>query len=619
MEKDGAVTVQEALDRLLQAAPPRPGIERIPTQQARNRYMAEPVQAQLSMPSYSASAIDGIAVRSEATQAASPHTPMKLREGEDFAWINTGDPIPAWADAVIMVEHVNVEGEGCVAITRPASSFQHVRQTGEDVAAGEVLLSAGQKIRPVDQAVLLAGGVWEVPVLTRPLVTIIATGRELVPPGLEPQRGEIVEFNSTLLGETLREWGAITRYGGIVPDDPALIRQTLEHALEQSDLVIVNAGSSKGAKDFVPSVLKEMGTLLVHGVSARPGKPAALAVVAGKPVLGLPGYPVSAYLGLEWFAKPWIRKWRGERTSHEEEVPARLSQPVHTRMGAEDHLRVRLLAGPDGNWDAIPLTKGAGVTFSLSQADGWIKVPADSSQWTAGKNVSVRLTRPLSLLRDRILVAGGDAPALDILLSAWSKQSGRAVARYVTGMQDALDRWRKGTCAAVVVETDGTDTLPECEERDTDLSHALPLGDVTWGWIVQKGNPDAIVGIQDWHRSDLHWILPPSGHSGRIFLEKAAVYAGVSIPLHRKEEPSYLKAAAAVYGEGAAAAWGIAFAEYADTVDFLPIARRRLSLLVTPSLLKETEGEILLQLLQDQPLRKVLQRSGLDKPTIIRG
>lgn len=617
MEEKRSVAVKEAMARLLQAAPPQPGIERIPTRKARGRYTAEPVQARLSMPSYPASAMDGIAVRSKTTQAASTQTPVQLNEGEDFVWINTGDPVPVWADAVIMVERVSIQGEGRVGITHPASPFQHVRQTGEDVAAGEMLLPAGQRIRPVDQAVLLAGGVWEVPVLTRPIVTIIPTGRELVPPGSDPEQGEIVEFNSTLLAETLQEWGAETRHHGIVPDDPDAIRQALEHALERSDLVIINAGSSKGDKDFVPSVLQQMGSLLVHGVAARPGKPAALAVVAGKPVLGLPGYPVSAHLGLEWFAKPWILTWQGENPLAAEEIIARLSQVVTSRRGTEDHLRVRLLAAPDGKWEAIPLTKRAGVTFSLAQADGWLKVPAETSEWTAENEVPVRLTRPLSELRDRVWVAGEDVPALDILFSAWSEWIGRPVVRYVTGMREALDRWRKGTCAAVVVEVATAEPESDLFKKwDIDMKQALPLGDLKRGWVVPKGNPDGIVGIRDWERENLHWILPPGGHSSRIFLDRLAASAGFTTPILQKEEQSNRKAVAAVRGGGAHAAWGIACDDPVQAVDFLPIVRSRLYLLLSPAIMKAMEGRALSELLRDTDVRRTLRRSGLEEATL---
>ncbi|MDR6227542.1 molybdenum cofactor synthesis domain-containing protein [Desmospora profundinema] len=613
MERARMAAVNEAREILLESAPPRPKVERIATRKARGRITAEPVRARLSMPSYPASAMDGIAVRSGRTQTATPETPVSLIEGTDFVWINTGDPLPEWTDAVIMVERVHIRGEREVAVTDPAIPFQHVRQIGEDVAAGETLLMARVRIRPVDQASLLAGGVREVPVLTRPRVTIIPTGKELVPPEIDPARGEIIEFNSTLLAETLQEWGAETRHGGIVPDDPDQIRRAVETALEWSDLVIVNAGSSKGSQDFVPAVLQKMGHLLVHGVAARPGKPTALAVVEGKPVLGLPGYPVSAHLSLEWFAKPWMEAWQGQETPSGESITARLAEPVKTRVGAEDHLRVRVVATPDGGWEALPLFRGAGATFSLSQADGWLRVPAETGEWKRGHEVSVRLSRPSSVIRRRLWIAGGDDPALDVLVSAWSEAIGRPVARQATGEQEAVNRWRNGLCVGIVLETDAGGPCPALPDGwDDQPATVVPLGEREWGWWVQKGNPHGITGVSDWRRSDLRWILPPRGYGSRLFLERLAARAGIPVPDACCEIASCLKAAAAVSGGTAHAAWGIRTDLPPSDCWFLPDTRRSLYLLLSPAVAKATEGQVLLALLRDEKVRTALMNEGLE-------
>jgi len=321
------------------AALPR-RVETVATDGALGRVTAKAAFARLSMPGYQAAAMDGIAVRAERTFGASDQAPLQLAPEEEYRAVDTGDPLPPECDAVIKVEEIQFLPGGEAEILAPAVPWQHVRPVGEDVVAGELIVPAYHRLRPADLGALLAGGVTEVAVLARPKVIIIPTGTELIPPG-EPRRpGSIPDFNSAVIAAYLSEWGAEPVTGGIVPDNLERLRAAAAAAAAEGDLVIINAGSSAGREDYTARVMEELGEVLLHGVAARPGKPTVLGTIAGKPAVGLPGYPVSAYLSLEWFVRPLISGCLGQPEPERERLAAELGRRVVSEMGVEEHVRM---------------------------------------------------------------------------------------------------------------------------------------------------------------------------------------------------------------------------------------------------------------------------------------
>ncbi|MGC7880122.1 molybdopterin-binding protein, partial [Desulforudis sp. 1190] len=314
--------------------------EAVSTRDAVGRVSARPVFARVSSPHFNASAMDGLAVRSRDTFGAGDQTPLRLKVGERAFVVDTGDPLPPDCDAVIMIEDVHYVGEDVVEIIAPAFPWQHVRPIGEDIVATEMIIPANHVIRPVDIGGLLAGGVTEVAVHPRPLLTVIPTGTEVVEAGGELRPGDIVEYNSGVLGAMAREWGADFRRHPIVPDDYARLREALEKVVEDSDLVVINAGASAGREDFSASLINELGRVVVHGVAIKPGKPVILGAIKGKPVLGIPGYPVSAALTFELFARPVIYAKLGRAVPERDQVDAVLSRRVVSPMGVEEFVRV---------------------------------------------------------------------------------------------------------------------------------------------------------------------------------------------------------------------------------------------------------------------------------------
>ncbi|MEJ2364266.1 MAG: molybdopterin-binding protein, partial [Deltaproteobacteria bacterium] len=338
--------------------------ETVATGDAAGRVCAAPVFARFSSPTFHSAAMDGISVRAERTFGARPESPLELRIGTEARWINTGQPMPGDADAVIMVENIHQIEANRVEIQAAAYPWQNVRKVGEDIVATELLLPQNHQINACDVGALLAAGVLELQVYRRPKVLIIPTGNELVE--AEELRGKekvpagaIVEFNSWVLANLVRQWGGKCERHPIIPDDPALLRRELLDGVAGSyDVIIVNAGSSAGSEDYTANLIAELGEVLVHGVAIMPGKPTVLGDISGKPVIGNPGYPVSAVISMEQFVRPLLYRMQGLQEPEPEMVEAYPAQKIPSKLGVEEFLRVNI--GRVGvRLVATPLARGA--------------------------------------------------------------------------------------------------------------------------------------------------------------------------------------------------------------------------------------------------------------------
>ncbi|MFA6055639.1 MAG: molybdopterin-binding protein [Thermodesulfovibrionales bacterium] len=318
---------------------------------ALGRVTAEAVIARVSSPFYHSSAMDGYAVRFTDTFGASERTPMKLRIGSGAVPVNTGDPMPDGFNAVIMIEDVNIiravsKEHGVIAeeyseIITPATPWQHVRIIGEDIVATELILPENQKVRPVDIGAMLAGGHIDVKVRRKPKVIIIPTGDEIVEPGSELKKGDIIEYNSRVLGGLVSEWGGEYDRYRIVPDSLEELKKAVLDAHAMGDIIVVNAGSSAGSEDFTAEAIRGLGEVLLHGINIKPGKPVILGIIKGKPVLGIPGYPVSAYITFNLFVKPIVYKWLGLDINKPETLVTKISRQVASTAGQEEFLGSR--------------------------------------------------------------------------------------------------------------------------------------------------------------------------------------------------------------------------------------------------------------------------------------
>ncbi len=405
------VPLEEARSALLALARPTEP-ETVATEHAAGRVTAEPLRARLAAPHYRASAMDGIAVRAADTQAAAPDHPLRLpvwmrQQAPDqpaCSPVDTGSPMPEWADAVVRIENTTTL-DGGFEIRSPVSPGQDVRQVGEDVQAGVALFGRGHRLRPVDIGVLLATGVYQVVVARRPRIVTIATGDEIVEPGTEPRAGDVIEFNSRMLAAFASEWGAETVYAGAVADRHDALVDAVRRAAADADIVCIIAGSSAGRKDLTAAVLGECGRLLAHGIDIMPGKPTAVAEVGGRPVIGLPGYPVSAAIVCRELLRPLVAATLDAPCDPPETVTAEVRRQIPSKLGVEEFVRV-CLAWNGKDFVVAPLPRGAGSISTLARADGIVRVGPTIEGIDRGRTVNVELLRPAASVRRTIVVAG---------------------------------------------------------------------------------------------------------------------------------------------------------------------------------------------------------------------
>jgi putative molybdopterin biosynthesis protein len=374
--------------------------EQVPVEDGVGRVTAAAVHARWSAPAFACAAMDGVAVRAADTATA----PVVLAAGQ-FAEVDTGDPLPDDRDAVVMREDLLRHADGGVALRAPAAPWQHVRPVGEDMRAGELLLPPGHRLRPVDLAAAAAGGHRMLPVRRRPVVAIVPTGDEVRPLGAELRRGEVLDTNSLMLSAALSEAGCVPRVAPIAPDEPCRIAAAVRSAAAGADLVAVLAGSSAGRDDHTARVVDALGSVVVHGVAVRPGHPVLLGVLTDPspvPVIGVPGYPVSAALAIELFALPMLAEQQWMRPEARPTCMVRLAADVASRHELEEYV----LVGLDPTGSAVPLRRGAGAGTALMRADGLLRIPAGDTGHRAGDRVEIeQLTGSPDTVHGGVLVS----------------------------------------------------------------------------------------------------------------------------------------------------------------------------------------------------------------------
>lgn len=566
---------------------PLPG-ERIPVGDALGRVTSEAVIAKLSSPFYHSAAMDGYAVRFLDTFGASETRAKRLVVPAQARAIDTGDPMPDGFNAVIMIEDVEKISEIEIELLKSATPWQHVRLVGEDIVATELILSENHLIRPVDMAAMLASGHNTVMVRRRPVVSIIPTGTELVEPGSAPTKGDIIDFNSTMLAAMATENGAHSVRKPIVKDDADLLRKAILEALEDSELVLINAGSSAGREDFTADVLAELGEVLVHGVAIKPGKPVVLAIVKGKPVIGIPGYPVSAALTFTLFVKPLISAFQGLRATGPDTITAKLSRQVASSLGAEEFIRVKL-GSVSGSLIAVPVARGAGALMSLVRADGVLRVPAQNEGIAAGHEVTVELLRAARDIENTIVCIGSHDNALDALGNQLRKKHPEfTLSSAHVGSLGGLLALKRGEAHLA-----GTHLLDEQtgEYNVSDIKKRIPDKEIvlvnlvyrTQGFIVPKGNPKGVRGFEDLRRADVVFVNRQAGAGTRLLTDlhlKKLRIDPHTVNGYYHEEYTHMAVAADVLSGAADTGLGVLSAAQALGLDFVPVARERYDLAI---------------------------------------
>lgn len=570
--------------------------ENVPLTAALHRVLSRPAEALRSSPAFHGAAMDGIAVNAGDTFSASARKPLRLEMGRQAHWINTGHPLPPHCNAVIMVENINIEDAGdtqWAVIEKAAFPWQHVRKMGEDMVATEIILPPGTRLGPYDLGALAAGGILEAPVFVRPRVFIIPSGSEIVP--LEQAREEdlrsgktLPEFNSLIFTAMITEAGGESLTLPVVPDQPEAIAAAVTAALDaDADMVLVNAGSSAGSHDYTAHVLQSLGEVVAHGISVMPGKPTVLAVVRGKPVIGVPGYPVSAGVALEEFVLPLLALWQKRPAPEREKATAIPCNALPSRPGMEERLRVKL-GRVDGNIVAVPLPRGAGTITSLSRADGIVRVSRDSEGCDAGMAVTVELLRPRNALDGALLAIGSHDNTLDLLDSLLRKTHPRfrLTSAHVGSLGGLMALARRqchlAGCHLLDAET-GQYNRKAIEQNLEEPMVLLRLVDREQGIIVAPGNPLDIGDISDLTRDGVRFVNRQRGSGTRVLLDYKLACLGVnpaSISGYRDEEYTHMNVAAAVLSGRADAGLAVRAAANALGLPFVPVGVEEYDLVI---------------------------------------
>lgn len=572
---------------LLQSHGFGPKTEVIPVFESCGRVTARAVYAHICAPHYAASAMDGVAVNARDTFGATETTPVTLSP-EQFIVLDTGDPVPEDRDAVIMVEDIVKNEDGSITIHAAAAPWQHIRQIGEDVCAGEMILPSHMTVSPAAIGAMIAGGVLEIEVIAKPVVGIIPTGDEIIPPCADPKPGDILEFNGSIFSAMVKSWGADAVVYPIVPDKFDQIKAMVSRAAAECDMVILNAGSSAGREDYSARVIRELGQVLYHGIAMKPGKPAILGCQGAKPILGVPGYPVSGIIVVEQLLKPLIDHWLKVPAVPSQYAQAILTRPVVSGLKYQEFVRVRMGYVGD-RLMASPLSRGSGVVSSFMKADGILEVPQGLEGFEAGAEVTVRLLSPLEKLRNTLVVIGSHDPLLDEVADMLHlEDSSLFMSSSHVGSMGGIMAIRRGEAHAAGCHLLNTQ---DGSYNRSFMKKYFPRGDVKLvrcvgrqqGLMVARGNPLNIQKFSDIAAEGVRYVNRQKGSGTRILtdylckqenLDTSAIYG------YDREELTHTSVAAQIVSGSADAGMGIYSAAKLYGLDFIPICIEEYDLII---------------------------------------
>ncbi len=571
--------------------------------------------AHICSPHYNASAMDGVAVKAEITYGAGEKTPITLNPG-DYTVVDTGDPLPKNADCVIMVEDLIDAGEGRYNIIAACHPWQNVRQVGEDICMGDMIAPSGTVLTPSLCGALLAGGITETEVIKKPVAGIIPTGDEIVPPTTDPAEGDIIEFNSTVFKGMLESFGAEVITYPITADKKDLIRQRVEKALEECDIVLVSAGSSAGRDDYTSEIIDSVGSVLVHGIAIKPGKPAVLGEAKGKSIIGLPGYPVSAIVIMDEIVREVTDIYYGRPIKERETVRAVLAKKVMSSLKYREYVRVSL-GKIHGKTIASPLAGGAGVITSFTKSDGVLTVDQNLEGIDSGEEVEIRLNRSADEIENTLIITGSHDPLIDEAADFLKKQGApfRVCSTHV-GSMGAIYAVRDGLAHMGGIHLMDTKTG---EYNKTYVEKYLPRGNRATvkgvgrvqGLMIKKGNPLGIKEFKD--IQNLRYVNRQRGAGTRILCDYLIEKYGLEkdkIDGYTNEEFTHTAVAALIAAGNADAGLGIYSAAKMYDLDFIPICNETYEFLVDREYLDDPKVKMFLNVLESEEFKARLKEMG---------
>ncbi len=619
-------SVEEAREIFLSRFGPeiRSGVEEIPAEDSLGRVTAEPVFAKISTPTYHSAAMDGIAVRAEETYETTERNPKTLKVDREARWINTGQAMPEGFNAVIMVEKLHQLDEEHLEIRSPAYPWQNVRKVGEDIVATELLLPQDHRVRPYDIGAIVSAAVFTLRVWKKPKVVIIPTGSELIhhkdiTDPSEIGKNQIVEYNSLILTALVRECEAIPVVYDIVHDYEEEIRRALKRAVDSdAHMIIINAGSSAGTKDYTANIIDGMGEVLVHGVAMMPGKPTILGIIDNKPVIGNPGYTVSSTLSFQQFAGPLLHTLQGLRPPKPKTIKVYPSRDIPSKLGIEEFLRVNI--GKVGEKTiAMPLPRAAGSITTLTRAEGIMRIPALSEGLNQGEAVEAELLVDEEEINNTVVVIGSHDITIDLLGDEIRRRGYNIrISSGNVGSLGGLTALRKGICHMA-----GSHLLDR-ETGEYNISYikryikglkvsVFHLVQRDQGLILAKGNPKKIKGVQDLTRQDVTFVNRQAGSGTRVLFDYLLGELGIkpeSVRGYDHEEFTHMAVAVDVLSGAADCGLGIYAAAKALNLDFVPLEREQYDLIFPSAFLEIPAIQAVLETIRSQGFRERVRSLG---------
>ena len=597
--------------------------ETLSVPEAVGRVLAEPVYARASAPHFNAAAMDGVAVKAETTFGASETRIKALRIGDDAVYVNTGHVMPEGTDAVIMIEHVNVIDDDRIEIEKPVFPWQNVRKVGEDIVATELLFPQNHVITPYCVGALLTGGIFKVPVKKKPQILIIPTGSELFDWRRQDlgsfSPGQVLETNSFMLGSLIEQNGGVYIRHEMLTDDPAMIKDVVADAVKQDyQMILVLGGSSAGSEDYAKDVVFDLGRVLVHGVTIMPGKPVVIGDVAGKPVFGLPGYPVSAIIAYEQFVRPLLNRMLGQPPPPAQTVEVEPTRKIASKLGVEEFLRVKLGRVGD-RVVATPLPRGAGCITSITEADGIIRIPTHIEGLKDRETAAAELLRTPSSVNHSIVIVGSHDNTLDILADRIKVEHNHlSISSSHVGSMGGLMAVKRGAChlagSHLLDTVDGTYNLSYIKRylhgMDVRLINLIYRDQ---GLIVGRGNPKAIKGIEDLARKDISFINRQQGSGTRILLDYRLNQIGISaeeIIGYQHEEFTHMAVAVAVLSGTVDAGLGIYAAARALDLEFIPVVTEQYDLIIPQEHFESENIQLMLETINSAEFKRRADQLG---------
>ena len=602
------VVAQEKYKSIIQL---RPNTEEIPVEESLGRVTAEAVYAGQSSPFYNASAMDGIAVIVERTFGATEMNPVYLKEGQDFKYVNTGNVIEPPYNGVIMIEDVKEAGDGQVKIITGAYPWQHVRPIGEDIVTGEMILPSHHKVRAIDLGAMFAGGVKQLTAVTLPKVGILPTGTEIIDHKEDMGIGRIVDSNSAMFEGMVIEYGAsATRYRP-VQDDYDLLKDAISKGVAENDIMLINAGSSAGTKDYTRQLIEELGQVVVHGIAIKPGKPTILGIIDGKPVIGLPGYPVSAYIAFEAFVKPLIHQLTAMPMASAGHLEVTMAARVVSSFKHEEKVRVRI-GMMDGAYRAIPVERGAGTTMSLVRADGIITIPKNCEGFEVGEVTQAELMKPLEQIERTLVSIGSHDMLMDLIADEMPLSSSHK------GSMGGIMAMRRKECHLAPIhlldEETGAYNVSYVRRYFKGQKMALIKGvRRLQGLMVQKGNPKEIHSIRDLTKEDVTYANRQNGAGTRVLLDYLLANENIdksSVKGYEKTLNTHMAVAIAVQSNTVDGGMGIYAAAKALDLDFVEVGYEDYDFLIREEDLQLTKVQQFIEVLKSKTFAEKLNLIG---------